>query len=805
MPKSHVEIQRALLISTKQGLPFVCLISFCWLFTNVTTGTDAGSAQASSTYSIQAALDVAKGQTLRLPPGTHVLSEPIVVSHSGAGLCGPARLVLSDPNVSFVEMHHMHGVSLKDLTLVRLEGAQDALAPAVLAQDCQFLRLEGVTVLDTRCPAAAIRIEQCRHVDVLHCQVRNYMTLTVDDRTRSPHYGYAFNCIDGTGILLSACRDVLVQGNRIIEENLRPTPEVKRQHRLGEFVKRAAQKGSIISQATWDAGYVNNWHQGSALVITGPTSSAHIRLIGNHVENAAQGIDIHADYVTVNANTVVNAFMGMKAMHGSKHVIMSNNQFIRNDLWSIGLMPGTASHAAAPATGERDSQAANTDGGSIIANNIITDFGYGDSHWIWDPQRYTCAPILLDRGQEPDDPPLSDVVISGNVVYNTGQDGIIKEGRAIVEAPRYRYAVYVSDGAKAPRGLQFSNNLFHPGTLGISNAMLKPTFTLKPLWKTQVDPRWRAGANPGHAEDGITAEFVEFSHDGRWLVTANGLGQAFVINARTGEIARRFTYITEQDIAGRTEFDISGGRTKGLEVECGAFTPDGRYLVLGGNLNGVKVFDLHSGSLWRHIEVDEEVDGLGISPDGRFLAHAARLCAQVRGLPGCDPVAQVKHPNHRGVINSIHFTADASLMATAGNDGQVVITRTRDWSFVNAGVIPEPSSIKSVRFSPDGSLVAAGYGGGDLAVFRTSNMSLVKQISLFYVEAVAWTADGALLLAGGRDEKGCLQVFRTGDWQRVATPQVQADQANVEYIAVRGRHIAVAGEDAHVHLFEMSP
>jgi len=332
------------------------------------------------------------------------------------------------------------------------------------------------------------------------------------------------------------------------------------------------------------------------------------------------------------------------------------------------------------------------------------------------------------------------------------------------------------------------------------------TFHLKPLWATQVDPRWHPGDSVGDIEDGITAEFVEFSADGRWLVTGNGVGEAFLLNAATGTIERRFSYITEQDIAGRTEFDISGGKTKGMEVECGAFTPDGRFLVLGGNLNGVKVFDLHDGSLIRHIKVAEEVDGLGISPDGRFFAHAAPRSAQVRRLPDWNLIASVRHGDKRGVTNSIDFVPDASLVVSAGNYGHVILTRTADWRQVGDGLIPKTSSIKSVRFSPDTDLIAAGYGGANCAaIFRTRDMALIKHLPLFYIEAVAWTSDGRFLLAGGRDERGRMRVFRKRDWHLVGAPEVQADRSNIEYIDVHGELVAVAGEDSHVRLYRVGP
>ena len=63
-----------------------------------------------------------------------------------------------------------------------------------------------------------------------------------------------------------------------------------------------------MSQAVWDAEYVNNWHQGSAIVINNPRVADRTQIIGNEIEHAAQGIDIHADHVIV-ANNILKQFL----------------------------------------------------------------------------------------------------------------------------------------------------------------------------------------------------------------------------------------------------------------------------------------------------------------------------------------------------------------------------------------------------------------------------------------------------------------------------------------------------------------
>ena len=421
--------------------------------------------------SIQEALNANPGRMIHVPAGDYVVSEKIRIRGDHSGLFGPGRIIQTSSNQPIIEIERAAGVQLRDLTLTRAEGQMDTVNEAVLAIQCRDLVLDNLRVLDNRTRSGAIVLRECAGSRISGCLVRNYMRISVDDRTASADWGYAFKCIDGTGIMVNNSQGTLIQGNRLLEQNLLPTPEIKQKFDLGKVVKKNAQKGAIVSQKVWDGEYAQNWHQGSAIIVTGPEVSDYTQILGNTIENAAQGIDLHSDHVIVSQNIVNNSHIGMKAMHGSRHVLILGNQFSRNDLWSIGLMPGAASHSAAPAREGGKPVAANVDGGSIIANNIISDFGYGHSHWIWGGHG---SPLRFSRGQKPDNPPLTDVIIQGNVVYDTGRDQVILDGQPKVEPPRYKYAVIVEGGANGPLGLHFSNNILHPGTAGISNVELKP-------------------------------------------------------------------------------------------------------------------------------------------------------------------------------------------------------------------------------------------------------------------------------------------------------------------------------------------
>lgn len=422
----------------------VILVLVASLLTGAAVADDRSS--VASYESLQAALDANRGRLVYVPAGDYEISEKLRVHGAGSGLFGPGRIIQTQSDQPVIEIENAEGAEIRDLTLTRSEGARETDKEGILAIHCRDLVIENVRVIDNRSRSAAIVLRECSGSRISRCLIQNYMRVTIDDRTASPDWGYAFHCTDGTGIRVSGCVGTLIESNRVIEQNLVPTPEIKARYKLGDFVKKNENKGLIVNQAMWDASYTDNWQQGSAIIVTSPETSDLTRIIGNHLENAAQGIDLHCDHVTVANNIVVNSFVGMKAMHGSRNVLIIANQFTRNSLWAIGLMPGAAAHAS------------NTDGGSIIANNIISEFGHGDANWIWGNER---SVFKFETGQQADDPPLSNVIIQGNIVDCLGP-------------PRYRYAVVIERGENAPQGLRFFNNLFQPGTAGVANTKITP-------------------------------------------------------------------------------------------------------------------------------------------------------------------------------------------------------------------------------------------------------------------------------------------------------------------------------------------
>ena len=451
----------------------------------VSTMHAAAEVVSGDAASLQRAIDANPGRMVFVPAGDYLISQPLRLATNDSGLWGPGTIIQGNPEADLLDVEGVTGVQLRDLTFTRAEGKKETHRPGLRLVRCQNVKIDNVRIVDNQGDLASIFAAYCKGLQIKNCSIENYSRVAIDDRTTIPFYGFAFSAINGTGMLIRHSTATLIENNRIIERRMLPTPELQKQYGLGKFVKKNAEKGARVGQELWDKEYFNGWHQGAAIQITKGETTDYAQLLGNYIENAAQGIDIHGDHVIMSYNIINNAFIGMKAMHGSRNVIITGNQFIRNDLWSIQLQPGTASHAAftveeAGGPDPADPEAltwsinrpgANIDGHSVVSNNIISDFGYGTAHWMWDSTNN--APLQFNVSPAPErSPPETDVIVSGNVIYDVGRDGIVTDGQPKVEPPRYKHAVRIATGEHAPRGLHFSDNIFHPGTGGVSNLEL---------------------------------------------------------------------------------------------------------------------------------------------------------------------------------------------------------------------------------------------------------------------------------------------------------------------------------------------
>lgn len=460
------------------------VIAAAWIVL-MSVAYSAGIPSVESYGSVQAALDANPGKMVLLPPGEYSISRAIVINTDNTGLYGYGTIIQTDPGEDIISVQNARGVRIEDLTLTRPEGKMDTSRSGIWVDHCTSLALRNLRVIDNRTESGSIQVHQSTGIRIEGCEIINYKRIAVDDRTDSEDWGYAFHCINGAGIIVKDTQGGMILNNRVIENNLLPTQEIRDKYGLGKLTegKKPTRQGRLTGK-TLEKGSVNNWHQGSAILVSSPENTSFFQITGNYVEHSAQGFDLHCDYVVCSGNQVNHGMMGIKGTHGCRHLVISDNILSCIDLWGILLNPGAASHFIESASGDKEARGPNVDAGTIVSNNIVTDYGYGDEYWNWggaSPEHSGSYPIALYEGQLPENPPLRDVLIQGNLVYNTGRDQVLVDGKPVEQPPRYRYAVYVgpwgensAQGPTFPRDIHFLGNDLHPGTKGISNVELTP-------------------------------------------------------------------------------------------------------------------------------------------------------------------------------------------------------------------------------------------------------------------------------------------------------------------------------------------
>jgi WD40 repeat protein len=253
------------------------------------------------------------------------------------------------------------------------------------------------------------------------------------------------------------------------------------------------------------------------------------------------------------------------------------------------------------------------------------------------------------------------------------------------------------------------------------------------------------------------------------------------------------------------------GPGEGGKIYAVAVSPDGRWVAAGGHdassADFVYVFDAGSGALVSRVgPLDNVINHLAFSPDGRWLAVSSSDRAGVYVIEVQSWRIIMHDRLYAGVSFGAAFAPDGSLYAVA-YDGKLrqygpgpTFKKIREVT-TRSGKQPH-----SVAVDPRGELVAIGFFDSskidvyDAATLRNRFSVDAKATDRDNLMAVAWSSDGAHLVAGGRYqlklENGWTSMLLTfgRDGQRVGDPVPLGDNS-IASLQPCGDSIAVAAAD----------
>ena len=143
-----------------------------------------------------------------------------------------------------------------------------------------------------------------------------------------------------------------------------------------------------------------------------------------------------------------------------------------------------------------------------------------------------------------------------------------------------------------------------------------------------------------------------------------------------------------------------------------------------------------------------------MTPQGNLLATAGRGgLVEIRNLKTGELIRKLD--SHRSTADRVRFSADGSLVATAGwKSTEIVVRRVANGQ--NVQTLDAEANVRSVAYSPDGTAIAAACENGHLIVFQLPSGKRLCDIAAhtMKVQDVAWSPDGNTILT-------C-----EGDWEK---------------------------------------
>jgi WD repeat-containing protein 26 len=201
---------------------------------------------------------------------------------------------------------------------------------------------------------------------------------------------------------------------------------------------------------------------------------------------------------------------------------------------------------------------------------------------------------------------------------------------------------------------------------------------------------------------------VQFSPDGKWLVTASKDGNAIlwnVENSRTIQFSRVL-------YSGRAPINIGVFSPSSKEILIGS--SDGRISVFKV-LNGEKVVELQSAghegisaAMWAHSDSrialvsNKEVRLIDIGPGHGLNGHIV-----------------YKYRLHQHSYDSV-MSSDGGTFVSVGQDRMIRYTRFSDSKVVTRG--PEPSAVTCLSRSADGAYLASNLANGSIHIWALGDL-----------------------------------------------------------------------------------
>ncbi len=213
-------------------------------------------------------------------------------------------------------------------------------------------------------------------------------------------------------------------------------------------------------------------------------------------------------------------------------------------------------------------------------------------------------------------------------------------------------------------------------------------------------------------------------------------------------------------------------RIKTFEVEAGidmtAISPDGKYLVIG-TYKSIQLYNVETGTKIKSFQgYINWIESINFSPDGRFIVSGGNdsigNVVKVWAVPSGREVMRME--GHVNAIKSVCFSSDGKYIVSSSCDGNIKIWSATSGQELRNLTGEKPSMISSVTFSPDGKYLVSGHFNEEYAV-KLWDFSTGVLINTFLghvggVKSVNFSPDGKCIVSASEDGSVKIWDIATG-------------------------------------------
>ncbi len=260
----------------------------------------------------------------------------------------------------------------------------------------------------------------------------------------------------------------------------------------------------------------------------------------------------------------------------------------------------------------------------------------------------------------------------------------------------------------------------------------------------------------------------------------------------------------EEERDGRTEWKVSLWKlrlatppltfTPGSRLSCVAISPDGKWVLTGGNDRKAKLWFTASGKLIHTLSHEGMVKCAAFSADGKTVATGDNTSVSL-----WDTASGILtgHPINPGrPVNAVALSRDGSLILTGSEDKSV-----RLWSAATQEPIGSPllhaKSLSKVAFSTEGARLLTLDKGRQVRVWALAppDSLRLEDLGQDYVMSLAFSADSKTLLTGGaeRDGSGAGRLWDALTGKLLRKPLVHKGMVTAVAFSPDQRTVATAG------------